>query len=414
MGKWFAVLDLKSFYASVECAKRGLDPFKAPLVVCDETRGPGSLVLSVTPYLKTKGCKNIMRKFELPSDIPLIYAKPNMEEYVRKSTEFNALILEYFAPEDWHPYSIDESFIYLTPYLNLYKKTPYELTKFIMAEILNRLGLYATAGVGPNMFLAKVAMDTDAKVAPNRIAIWTKDDIQNRLWKITPITKVWGINKGYERRLASLGLHTMGDVAQYPKALLKEKFGIIGEQIHDHANGIDDSLISETYIPKNPSFTCGQVFHEDYEKHELPMMIREMCDEICYRLRAANFVCSTLSLTAVETKPSNKMHSKSMKLQFPTNDNDILYETFIEILSRFNISAPIRQLHLSASNLTNVRFIQLTLFEDNEKFIKNEALYKAIDEIKNKYGADKIFRADARREKSTYLERIGQIGGHRK
>ena len=131
-----------------------------------------------------------MRKFELPTDIPLIYANLIWKNMFVK-VQIQRLILEYFAPEDWHPYSIDETFIYLTPYLNLYKKTPYELTKFIMDEILNRLNLYATAGVGPNMFLAKVAMDTDAKVAPNRIAIWTKEDIQNRLWKITPITKIW-------------------------------------------------------------------------------------------------------------------------------------------------------------------------------------------------------------------------------
>ena len=125
--KVFAVIDLKSFYATVECIKRGLDPFKAPLVVCDEFRGPGSIIMSVTPYLKTLGCKNVMRRFDLPPNINYIYARPNMEAYVLKSTEFNALLLDYFADEDIHPYSIDETFIHLTPYLSLYKLSPYDL-----------------------------------------------------------------------------------------------------------------------------------------------------------------------------------------------------------------------------------------------------------------------------------------------
>lgn len=414
MENWFAVIDLKSFYASVECRKRGLDPFKTPLVVCDETKGPGALVLSVTPYLKTKGCKNIMRRFELPKDIEIIYARPNMEQYVRESTAFNALLLDYFAPEDWHPYSIDETFIYLSPYLSLYKKTPYELVKSLLREIFDKLGLYATAGIGPNMFLAKVSLDNDAKKMKDRIALWTKDDIENRLWKIKPITKIWGISSGYERRLAKLGIHNMYELAHFPKETLKQELGIIGEQLHDHANGIDTSLISEQYTPKDRSFTSGQVFHRNYNKDELPLIIREMSDELCYRLRKAGVFCKTLGLTVNETKPSNRSFSKKRILLFPTNDNDKIYNGFLEILSEFAIENPIRQIFLEVSRLESVRYIQMSLLEDEENTIKNEKMYKALDEIKEKYGGNAIFRADARREESTYFERTNQIGGHKK
>jgi DNA polymerase V len=414
MEKWFTVIDLKSFYASVECHKRGLDPFKTPLVVCDETKGPGALVLSVTPYLKERGCRNIMRRFELPKDIKLIYARPNMEEYVKESTAFNALLLDYFAPEDWHPYSIDETFIYLSPYLSLYKKTPYEIVRNLLQEVLDKLGLYATAGIGPNMFLAKVALDTDAKSAPDRIALWTKDDIENRLWKIEPITKIWGINVGYERRLAKLGIHNMYDLAHYPKDKIKEELGVIGEQLHEHANGIDTSLISEEYVPQDQSFTSGQVLHRDYSKEELPLLIREMNDEICYRLRKANVFCTTIALTIGEKSPGGRYFSKRRQLIFPTNDPDLLYEGFIEILKTFDIKQPVRQIFLATSGLQNIRYIQMSLLDDNERTMKNEKMYKALDKIKEKYGDNVIFRADARREESTYFERANQIGGHKK
>lgn len=413
MEKVFAVIDLKSFYATVECNKRGLDPFKAPLVVCDEFRGPGSIIMSVTPYLKTLGCKNVMRRFELPKGINYIYARPNMEEYVLKSTEFNALLLDYFADEDIHTYSIDETFIHLTPYLSLYKKSAYDLVLGIIKELKTKLGLIATAGIGPNMFMAKCALDIEAKKKKDQVAQWFMKDVEEKLWKVTPITKVWGISKGYEKRLASLGLFTMEDIAKCEKGKLKDALGILGEQIWEHANGIDESDMREQYRPQSKSFSSGQVLHRDYEVEEVPVLIREMCDEICARLRTYKLKAGVISLGIMESKPNNMTHGKSMSLIRPSNDNNVLFEAYMSIFKSFKIENPVRQLFLNVGDVKNEQFEQVSLFDDLTGEKQNK-LWETLDEIQSRFGKDKLMRANALTRSSTYLKRVNQIGGHRK
>lgn len=413
MEKVFAVIDLKSFYATVECNKRGLDPFKAPLVVCDEFRGPGSIIMSVTPYLKTLGCKNVMRRFDLPKGINYIYARPNMEEYVLKSTEFNALLLDYFADEDIHPYSIDETFIHLTPYLNLYKMSAYDLVVKIINELKSRLNLVSAAGIGPNMFMAKCALDIEAKKTKDQVAEWFKTDVEAKLWKVTPITKVWGISKGYEKRLASLGLFNMEDVAKCEKGRLKDALGILGEQIWEHANGIDESDMKEQYHTKSKSFTSGQVLHRDYEVEEVPTLIREMCDEICTRLRKYNLKAGLVALGVMETKPDSVSHGKSMSLIRPTNDNNELFKSFMLIYESFNINKAVRQLFLNVGDVKNQHYEQVSLFD--EMMGENQSrLWETLDQIQTRFGKDKLMRANALTRSSTYLKRANQIGGHRK
>lgn len=414
MEKVFGIIDLKSFYATVESHKRGLDPFKAPLVVCDEFRGPGSIVMSVTPYLKTKGCKNVMRRYDLPKDEKIIYAKPNMELYVNTSAQFNAHLLSYFAQEDVHPYSIDETFINLTPYLELYQKTPKEIIQQIMGEIHSMLGLYATAGIGPNMFLAKVALDVESKHNHDSIAVWTKEDIEKKLWKITPLTKIWGIAGGYLKRLNNMGLYTMEDIAKYPKGGMKDKLGIIGEQIWEHANGIDESDMSEAYVTKAKSFTSGQVLHRDYNKEEIPVLIREMCDEICSRLRSYNFKCNVISLGILETRPESNSYGRSMSLIRPSNSNSFIFEGFMTLFNSFPLKAGIRQIYLSVGDVGEYESDQLSLFFDDFALNKEDEMWTAIDEIRRRFGNDKIMRLNALGESSTYLHRINQIGGHHK
>lgn len=413
MEKVFAVIDLKSFYATVECNKRGLDPFKAPLVVCDEFRGPGSIVMSVTPYLKTLGCKNVMRRFDLPPGIDYIYARPNMELYVLKSTEFNALLLDYFADEDIHPYSIDETFIHLTPYLNLYKLSAYDLTLKIIKELKLKLNLVAAGGIGPNMFMAKCALDIEAKKTPHQVAEWLKSDVENKLWKVTPITKVWGINKGYEKRLASLGLFSMEDVAKAPKGQLKDALGILGEQIWEHAHGIDESDMREQYHTQSKSFTSGQVLHRDYTLDEAPTLIREMCDEICTRLRKYDLKAGLVALGVLETKPESRHFSKSMSLLKSSHDNDELFNAFMTIFNGFDLEHPIRQVFLSVGDVKDHDFEQISLF-DEVSGEKQAKLWETLDQIQNRFGKDKLMRANALTKSSNYLKRANQIGGHRK
>ncbi len=413
MEKVFAVIDLKSFYATVECNKRGLDPFKAPLVVCDEFRGPGSIIMSVTPYLKTLGCKNVMRRFDLPKGIDYIYARPNMEQYVLKSTEFNAILLDYFADEDIHPYSIDETFIHLTPYLSLYKMSAYQLVVKIIKELKSRLSLIAAAGIGPNMFMAKCALDIEAKKTSEQVAEWFKKDVSEKLWKVSPITKIWGISRGYEKRLASLGLFNMEDVAKTPKGKLKDALGVLGEQIWEHANGIDESDMKEQYHTKSKSFTSGQVLHRDYDIEEAPTLIREMCDEICSRLRKYNLKAGLVALGVLETKPQNKNYSKSISLIRPTNDNNELFKAFMLIFDSFPLKKPIRQLFLNVGDVKNQNFEQVSLF-DELTGEKQNRLWDTLDQIQTRFGKDKLMRANALTRSSTYLKRANQIGGHRK
>lgn len=415
MSKIYAVIDLKSFYASVECASRGLDPFKTPLAVCDESRGDGALIMAVTPYLKKLGLKNIMRKFDVPKNLEIIYAKPNMEEYVKKSTEFNALLLNYFAEEDWYPYSIDETFLHLTPYLDLYKKTPEQLIEFLIEEIKHHFNLYVTVGIAPNMFLAKCALDIEAKTNPRSYARWTKRDVKEKLWKIKPLNKIWGIGGGYQRQLNKLGLFTMEDVAKYPQYLMEKHFGIMGLQLWEHAHGIDNTVLTEPYVPKNRSFTSGQVLHRDYSLKEAAVLMQEMTDELCLRLRTHNLKAGKVALTVLTAKPEGKTYSKSMSLLLPSNGNTELFHAFSEVLSRFNIKIKIRSLHLSLSNLTENTHEQLSLIAaylgQNKKDAK---LWTTIDDIRMRFGKDKIMRASALTEASTYLKRIKQIGGHNK
>lgn len=414
MEKVFAVIDLKSFYAGVECALRGLDPFKTPLVVCDESRGDGTIIMAVTPYLKTLGLTNVMRKFDLPKGINYIYAKPQMGLYVEKSTAFNALLLNYFAPEDWYPYSIDESFVHLTPYLSLYKKSPEQIIEDIIKKIYEEFGLYVTVGIAPNMFLAKCVLDLEAKKDPRFYARWTKEDVETKLWKVKPLHKIWGIGHNLERRFHKLGLYTMKDIALYPKLKIKEHFGVIGEEIWEHAHGIDDTDMRQTYTPADTSFSSGQVLFRDYDVSELPILIHEMCDELCMRMRASHTKAQKVALSILEPKPVNKHYSKSMSLLLATNSNHELYLAFLEILSHFPLKSA-RQLTLSVSGLINDSSEQISLITDfADRNYKEVRLWETIDEIHKKYGKDKVMRATALTKASTYLKRSKQIGGHRK
>ena len=259
-----AVIDMRAFYSYVECIERGLDPYKTPLVVADKTRGTNTIVLSVTPYLKNIGIPSRLRIKELPKNIDYIYAEPRMSLYLKKSSEVFSIILDFISEEDLHIYSVDECFINLTPYLRLYKSNPYQLAKKIKQEIMNKTRLECTIGIGDNMFLAKVALDHYAKKEKDGIATLKIDEIKEKLWNITPLKDIWGIGLNLQRRLNALGIYTLKDLANSNKDYLRKYLGIIGEELVDHANGIDESNIREKYIPKETSLTLGQTLFEDY------------------------------------------------------------------------------------------------------------------------------------------------------
>ncbi len=408
-----AVIDLKSFYSYVECVDRGLDPFTTPLIVADKERGPNTIVMSVTPYLKSFGIPSVLRVKELPKKFNYIFATPRMTRYVEKSAQIVALFMRYFAKEDIHVYSIDESFIDMTSYLKYYDKTPVELVQMIIDAIKDETGLMATAGIGDNFFLAKVALDIYAKHEKTGIATMHKEDVPTKLWPITPLSKIWGIGSRLERRLNSYSIFTVQDLAFSNRDFIKAKLGIIGEQLIDHANGIDESDIHENYVPKETSFSLGQTLIRDYTKDEVPLLLREMVDDLSLRLRNEEKLTSVVSLGVAYAKLQGGF-SRQMTLLGATDESGKLLEAIMEIYNKHIQDIPIRQLYISFGKLTNRRSQQLNIFEDTEKQVKSHNLQLAVDKLHNRYGKDIITRASALLDESTVKMRHGQIGGHRK
>ena len=408
-----AVIDLKAFYSYVECLDRGLDPWKAPLVVADKDRGTNTIVLSVSPYLKKQGIPSRCRIKELPKKYKYIYAVPRMERYLEKSANVISVLYHFVAEEDVHVYSIDEAFIDLTTYLNYYKKTPLQMVTTIINQIKEETGLQATAGIGDNFFLAKVALDIYAKTARNGIAKLSSNEIKEKLWPITPLHKVWSIGERTEVKLNKMNIFTVRDIANSNIDYLKSKFGVMGEQLWRHANGIDDADIHEQYEPKERSFSLGQVLFRDYQKDEAITIIREMVDTLAGRMRNDNKMCNTVSLYIGYSKNQGGF-SRRATLLSTTDDSKILLDAILEIYHRHIKDLPIRNIGVYFGNLVPASHQQLNLFEDEKKQIKRRNLQKVVDELHNKFGNNSVLRASSLLEESTIKERNEFIGGHRK
>lgn len=414
MNRKIAVIDMKAFYASIECVERNLNPFTTPLVVCDESRGNGTIVLSVSPYLKQLGVPSRCRKRELPNIPGMIFATPRMSLYVEKSAEIVSIVLDFVGEDDIHVYSIDELFVNLSPYLKMYNATPYQLTKKIKDAIYDRTGLTTTAGIGDNMLMAKVALDTDAKNKPPYISQWRKSDIKNKLWKIKPLSKMWGISANYERRLNNLGIYTVGQLANSNKDLLRSEFGIMGEQLWEHANGIDETDIRKKYVPKDNSLSLGQVLFRDYKVHEARTIIKEMNDDLCMRLRSRGQYTQSVGLSIGYSMAVYGGFSHQMMLENPSDDTEEILDVLLKIYEKYVEPLPIRRVYLTFGKLSTSNIEQLSLFEDAISKEERRNLQKVSDRLKTKYGKDIILRGSSLLEESTAKERHNQIGGHRK
>ncbi len=409
-----AVIDLKAFYSYVECVDRGLDPWTTPLVVADKSRSVNTIVLSVTPFLKSKGVPSRCRVKELPKEYDYIYATPRMERYIEMSTKVVGVLLEFVSEEDLHVYSIDEAFLDLTTYLSFYKKTPKQIVKTIIDKIKSDLGLQATAGIGDNFFLAKVALDIYAKKSKDGIAIMHKEDVEEKLWPITPLSKMWGIGHRMEARLNKLGIFTVGDLAKSNREFINKKFGIMGDQLVDCANGIDESDIREVYVAKENSFSIGQTLPKNYSMVEAKTVISELVDDLCLRLRNEKHVTSVVSL-AVGYSNNLGGFSRQMSLLNPTDDTEIIKSAIFDIYKQNIEDLPIRRLYVSYGKLSPARdYQQLDLFTDPKEIDDRKNLQLMIDAIHNRYGKDVVLKASALTSESTIKDRHNMIGGHRK
>jgi DNA polymerase V len=405
-------IDLKSFFASCECVERGIDGFTTPLVVANPHQGNGAITLAISPYLKKLGVASRSRLYDIPKDIKYQIVPPRMNLYISYSKRVVDVYLSFVAEDDILIYSIDECFLDVTNYLKMYKKTDYELAEDILKSIYAKTGLTANCGIGPNMLLAKVAMDTEAKLYKNGIAKWTYDDVKTKLWEITPLSKMWSIGKNMQRNLNNMGLYKVGDIAKLDKNILKKKYGIMGEELWNHVNGIDESRIQDyKEIAHDKSFSHSQVLFKDYNESNIKIIISEMIEVLGARLRKHHKQTSVIGFGIGYSKNVGGGFYHSIKIVATDQEKDIL-NICLMLFDKYYENLPIRKVSIACAGLVDKEGYQLNLFEEAKNITKKEKINTTVDEIKERFGKNSLVKASALYEDSTAIERNKKIGGH--
>ena len=415
--KIYLCIDLKSFYASVECVERGWDPLTARLVVADPERSEKTICLAVSPALKQMGVPNRCRVFQIPKEIPYKMAPPRMQLYIDYAAEIYGVYLKYIAKEDIQVYSIDEAFLDVTDYLHLYQMTAVELGRKIMQDILDTTGIPAACGVGTNLYLAKVALDIMAKHETDRIAYLDEVRYREKLWKHKPLTDFWRVGRGTVERLSNMGICTMEEIAHARESLLYKSFGIDAELLIDHAWGREPVTIADikAYRPKNTSFSSGQVLPRDYEYEEGVLVVKEMADLLCLDLVDQCLVTSHISLVIGYSNQKCFEPAKgSTTLRSATSSNRRLL-SYVEQLYRRIVrpGAYIRRITLTYTGVMTEDYQQFDLFSNPEETEKDVKVQRAAISIKQRYGRNAILKGMNLEESATTIERNGQIGGHK-
>ena len=415
--KIYLCIDLKSFYASVECVERGWDPLTARLVVADPERSEKTICLAVSPALKQMGVPNRCRVFQIPKEIPYKMAPPRMQLYIDYAAEIYGVYLKYIAKEDIQVYSIDEAFLDVTDYLHLYQMTAVELGRKIMQDILDTTKIPAACGVGTNLYLAKVALDIMAKHETDRIAYLDEARYREKLWKHKPLTDFWRVGRGTVERLSNMGICTMEEIAHARESLLYKAFGIDAELLIDHAWGREPVTIADikAYRPKNTSFSSGQVLPRDYEYEEGVLVVKEMADLLCLDLVDQCLVTSHISLAIGYSNQKCFEPAKgSTTLRSATSSNRRLL-SYVEQLYRRIVrpGAYIRRITLTYTGVMTEDYQQFDLFSNPEETEKDVKAQRAAISIKQRYGRNAILKGMNLEESATTIERNGQIGGHK-
>ncbi len=415
----YICIDLKSFYASVECVERGLDPMKALLVVADPERSEGTLCLAVSPALKAMGVRNRCRVFEIPKGIDYITAPPRMSRYIQYSSMIYALYLRYVSKDDIHVYSIDESFIYIKPYLELYRMSAKEFMLFLMEKINTELGVVATGGIGTNMYLAKIAMDIMAKHSDDLIGVLNENTYRLKLWDHRPLTDFWRIGKGTAQRLEKNGIYTMRDVAEAPEDLIYKLFGVDAELLIDHAWGRESATIADIkkYTPKSHSMNEGQVLLRDYSRKEAYTIVKEMSRGLALNMIDSGFAAGGVSV-AVGYANGGAMDSSAVSFETPSSSVAEIVDNVKSIYKKITDDArPVRRIYISLNRLSPFgAFEQLTLFEGGDaKETKEDELRlnRTVIDLKKRFGRNSVINALDLKDEATLIERNGQIGGHK-
>ena len=414
----YMCLDLKSFYASVECADLGVDPFTTPLVVADASRGLGAITLAISPALKQLGVKNRCRLFEIPSTIEYMAVRPRMRRYMEVSASIYGVLLDYVAPEDIHVYSIDEYFIDVTPYSRLYKKTYRELALLFKDSVLEQTKIHATVGLGTNLFLAKIALDVLAKHAPQGIGMLNEELFKEKIWHHQPITDIWQIGKGIASRLHKYGVVDLHGITTVPEDRWYKEFGVNAELLIDHAWGRETCTMKEihAYRPAKHSLSRGQILLRNYSYEECFVPLREMVESLLLELIAEKALTKYISLGVRYADRTVKGTGGSRRLSKYTCSLEVLSQAVLELYKETaHRHQEIRQLSVGLDDLVSRDAIpwEEDLFSATQG-VEEKAyeVERTVLTIKEKFGKNSILRASSLQEEGTMQFRNTLVGGH--
>ncbi|ELK44897.1 UNVERIFIED_CONTAM: UV damage repair protein UvrX [Halobacillus marinus] len=403
-------VDMKSFYASCAAVARGLDPLICPLAVVADMERRGSVVLAATPAMKEKyGIRTGSRLFEIPSVPEIVIVSAQMKTYLEISTQVTDLFHKFVPKEKIHTYSVDESFLEVGNGEGRFSN-PEETAQMIIDELKETFHLDAAIGIGPNMLLAKLCLDLEAK--KKGVARWTYDNFREKLWPVAPLSEMWGIGPRLERRLNRMGIWSVGQLAKFPLEQLEKAFGVMGNQFFYHANGVDLSDPGAPIIQGQVSYGKSQILLRDYHKPEdVKYVILEMCEEVARRARRKGHAGRTISLGIgySKTEGGSGFH-RSVSVEHPTSITMDLYRACLVLFSRYYNGGVVRKISISLGNITEDSDIQLDLFQHARD--RKRDLGYVMDEIRERYGQDMLLRAVSWTDAGTARHRSRLVGGH--
>ena len=413
----YICIDLKSFYASVECAERGLDVMTTNLVVADPERTDKTICLAVSPSMKALGVRNRCRVFEIPKHIDYIMAVPRMQLYIDYSAEVYAIYLKYISKDDIHVYSVDEAFMDVTDYLSLYQMSARELGQRIMKDIYDTLHIRATCGIGTNLYLTKVALDITAKHSPDFIGELNEQKYIDTLWDHRPLTDFWRVGAGIAKKLETYGMSTMRQIANGDENLLYRLLGVNAELLIDHAWGRESVTMHDikSYKSQTHSLTQGQVLMSDYSFEKGLIIAKEMMDIMCLDMVDKGLVSKSFTLYVGYSGSSGiPMTRGTFSLDTETNASSVLIPKAAQLYSQIvNPAYEIRRMYIYCNNVVPEENLQYSFFMSPQDLERDRKVQKAVLEIKSKFGKNAILKGLNFEEGATTRERNEQIGGHK-
>lgn len=413
--KAYLCIDLKTFFASVECVERKLDPFAVNLVVADPSRGKGALCLAVSPKMKEQGVHNRCRIFEIPDNITYITAMPRMNLYMQYSADIYGIYLKYISREDIHVYSIDEAFLDVSEYLQMYSVSAKELARMILQDIYTTTGITATVGIGTNLYLAKIALDITAKHAKDNMGVLDEQLYRETLWHHKPVSDFWQVGRGISKRLEKYSVADMYDIAHMDERILYREFGVNAEYLIDHAWGREPTTIKEikAYKSKSNSLSNSQILFEDYNYEEALLVLKEMVELNVQNLVESHRVTDHIGLYIGYSARNVKATGGSRKLSNVTNSYAYLRNAFIELYREtVNRQELVHMLSISFGNVVDEMYETYDLFTDFNALEKEKKLQLTLLNIKHKFGKNAVIKGMNLLNKATAISRNKLVGGH--